>query len=105
MLVMSRDKLAFSKHKALSCVLQTKANNGYVSSRNLRYIFGLYFLDTSLLSNENIIASIQKEIFHSKTLEAFLESAPQFILQSSIIWRTGNLSKHNLLNRTQIIII
>jgi hypothetical protein len=62
-------------------------------SRNLQAFFGLFFLNTSLASNEKMIARIQKDTFSSTTLEAFLESAPQFILQCSIIWRTGNLSK------------
>jgi hypothetical protein len=50
-------------------------------------------LDTSLPANEKTIARLQKEIFGSSTLEAFLESAPQFILQCSIIWRTGILGE------------
>jgi hypothetical protein len=50
-------------------------------------------LDTSLPSNAKTIARLQKEIFGSSTLEAFLESAPQFILQCSIIWRTGTMGK------------
>ena len=39
---------------------------------------------------------ILREFYAEKTglIEAFLESAPQFILQCSIILRTGNISKY-----------
>ena len=55
----------------------------------MRYCFALYSLDTSLPSNAKNIAIIQKEIFYSRTLEAFLESAPQFIVQCFIIYKTN----------------
>ena len=50
-------------------------------------------LDTSLLANYNTMMIIKKEVLNTKNLEAFLESAPQIILQGSIIIRTGNISK------------
>jgi hypothetical protein len=74
------------------CVM-SKGNCFFFSSRNLQAFFSLFFLNTRLPSNEKMIARIQKETLSSTTLEALLESAPQFILQCSIIWRTGNLSK------------
>ncbi len=67
--------------------------NCSIFPRNLRLWFALYFLDSSLPSNAKPIANIQQEMFHSRTLEAFLESAPQFILQCSILWKTDNYSK------------
>ena len=62
--------------------------------RNLRAFFALLMLDTSLLSNYNTMMIIKKEALNTKNLEAFLESAPQIILQGSIIIRTGNISKN-----------
>jgi hypothetical protein len=62
-------------------------------SRNLRSFFGLFFLDTSLPGNQETISIIRKEVLSSSIIEAFLESAPQFILQCSIILRTGIISE------------
>ncbi len=39
---------------------------------------------------------LKKEALGSGVLEAFLESAPQLILQSSIILRTGYACKYKL---------
>ena len=57
--------------------------------------FALFMLDTNLPSNYNTILIIKKEVLLAKNFEAFLESAPQIILQCSIIVRTGNISKIN----------
>jgi hypothetical protein len=53
-------------------------------------------MDTSLAQNSSLIDIIQKEALGMGILEAFLESAPQFILQCSIILRTGNIGKESL---------
>jgi hypothetical protein len=50
-------------------------------------------MDTSLPANSALIFKIKKEASESGVFEAFLESAPQFILQSSIVLRTGNICK------------
>jgi len=46
-----------------------------------------------LTSNYGTIQIIQREVFDSSLWEAFLESAPQLILQTSIIIRTGIASE------------
>jgi hypothetical protein len=43
--------------------------------------------------NSLLVVKIQKEAMGSSFLEAFLESAPQIILQLYIIQRTGIISK------------
>jgi hypothetical protein len=53
-------------------------------------------LDTSLLSNRLTMDLLHKEVLNSSIFEAFLESVPQLILQSSIVLRTGTMSKHIL---------
>jgi hypothetical protein len=50
-------------------------------------------MDTSLPENLDLIKKIKAEAVTSRILEAFLESAPQFILQWSIVFRTGNISE------------
>ncbi len=49
-------------------------------------------MDTNLQENTNLIAMMKKEVLTSKMFEVFLESVPQFILQSYIILKTGNMS-------------
>jgi hypothetical protein len=61
--------------------------------RNLRFFVGLLLLETSTEDDQKIVTLIKKTVFSSNVYEAFLESAPQFILQCSIILKTGNISK------------
>lgn len=60
--------------------------------RNIRLWIGLALMDTSLEQNTGLILKMKNECLHSGLLEAYLESAPQFVLQCSIILRTGNTS-------------
>jgi hypothetical protein len=60
----------------------------------LRLAFALLLIDTSLEKNSTLILRIRHEALGAATFEAFLEAAPQLILQSSIVLRTGNISKH-----------
>ncbi len=64
--------------------------------RNLQACFALFLLDTSLASNYRTIQIIQMEALSSSIMETFLESAPQSILQCSIILRTGAMCKFSL---------
>jgi hypothetical protein len=50
-------------------------------------------MESSISQNANLILSIKQEALGSGLFEAFLESAPQFILQCSIILKTGKISK------------
>ena len=59
----------------------------------MRLLFALFVMDTQAAENVEKISLILKEVSGSKILEAYLESAPQFILQCSIILWTGNMSE------------
>jgi hypothetical protein len=54
-------------------------------------------MDTSLEKNSTLIFKIKAESLVDGILEAFLESAPQFVLQLYIILHTGAISKFNKL--------
>jgi hypothetical protein len=56
-------------------------------------MFAMIFMDTNLKQNAKLIEILRKEVLGSSLLEVFLEAAPQFILQSYIILKTGNASK------------
>jgi hypothetical protein len=57
--------------------------------RNFRVLFALAVMDPRLSSNAALAFSLKQTTLRSGLIEAFLESAPQFILQCSIILRTG----------------
>ncbi len=63
-------------------------------SRNMRVLFAMMLMDTNLPQNAKLAAILKKRVASSSLLEVFLESAPQFILQSYIIIKTGNTSKY-----------
>ena len=56
----------------------------------------LFLMDTSLPENLHLVRNIKKEALGSGVWEAFLEAAPQFILQSFIVLKTGNISKFEI---------
>jgi hypothetical protein len=53
-------------------------------------------MDTSLPINSTLVFMMKNEALGAGLYEAFFESAPQFILQSSIVLRTGNICKYIL---------
>lgn len=55
----------------------------------MRYFIGLALMDTSLPDNAHLITAIKRDAIRARILDAFLTSAPQFILQLTIILRTG----------------
>jgi hypothetical protein len=59
----------------------------------LRIFFALLLIDPTLPDNSEQIFLIKQEVLGSAVWESFLESAPQLILQSSIVLRTGNIGK------------
>jgi len=54
-------------------------------------------MDTNVPQNARLAGILRKEVLGSSLLEIFLESAPQFILQSYIILKIGNASMKNSL--------
>ena len=66
--------------------------------RNIRLFFALLLTDTSLPENSKFVLKIKQEALGAGLFEAILESAPQLILQSSIVLRTGNISEYDLLS-------
>jgi hypothetical protein len=58
-------------------------------------------MDTQLSYNRHLVTTIKSQATDFAINEAFLESAPQFILQMTIILRTGNLCK--LLRRRTLV--
>jgi hypothetical protein len=71
----------------------TLINNSLFVYRNLRLFFSLLLMDTQLPSNCHLVAEIKSEAVTYGLYEAFLESAPQLILQLSIVLRSGFISK------------
>jgi len=59
----------------------------------VRLFFALAAMDTQLPGNFSLVAKLKGEIVNLGLYEAFLEAAPQFILQCSIVLRTGIISE------------
>ena len=64
----------------------------------MRLLASLLLMETQLPINSIVVSKIKREAVTIGLIEAFLESAPQLILQLSIVLRTGYLSKLNFLN-------
>lgn len=56
-------------------------------------MFALLRLNKEEPNNAEKIELILKQVNGQKILEAYLESAPQFILQITVILKTGNIGK------------
>ena len=56
-------------------------------------MIGLALMDTSLPENSKLVFKLKQEALSSGLFESFLESAPQTLLQCSIMLRTGVTSK------------
>ncbi len=54
---------------------------------------GLALMDTSLAGNVGLVMQLKQDSLEAGFFEAFLESAPQFIFQCSIVLRTGITSE------------
>jgi len=70
--------------------------------RNVRFLFALLRLNKEEPNNAEKIELILKQVNGQKILEAYLESAPQFILQITVILKTRNIGK-TFLNNTILI--
>jgi hypothetical protein len=55
-------------------------------------------MDTQLSVNNDLVSSIEFEALSLGLYEAFLEAAPQFIFQMSVVLRVGYISKIFLLS-------
>ena len=71
---------------------RAKYDKKLTCSRVWRVLFALMAMDTQLPENFPLISKLKGEANNLGLLEAFLESAPQLILQLSIILRTGVMS-------------
>jgi len=66
-------------------------------SSNLRIFFGLATMNTSNPLNSYLVSTLKAKASEISLSEAFLESAPQMVLQLYIFLRTGTMSMKNLL--------
>jgi hypothetical protein len=55
-------------------------------------------MDTQLSINNDLVSRIEFEALSLGLYEAFLEAAPQFIFQLSIVLRVGYISKNFIVN-------
>jgi len=83
-------------YPSLYIIISKEPNKFVLFFRNLRLFFGLMLSNTSLTSKSKKMFLIKKEALDSAVLDAFLESAPQFVLQSSIVLWTGNICEYAL---------
>ena len=91
--------------RAQNVLTECKIKSNY---RKVRMLVGLALMDTSLPQNAILKERIKREAQEFGLFETYLESAPQFILQCSIILITGNTSncylfQHYVLVLTKLI--
>ncbi len=85
-------ELKMSADITLSNTKHYKTGYFCIYFRNLRLCVALLLMDTSFSQNAPLITSIKRKALGTGLFEAFLEAAPQFVLQSFIILRTGKAS-------------